>query len=155
MSSYRLLNAVFVAPVQNSVYFIRSVAPLGFNTSQLAAGRFIAKQISKIISSGGHEVVAIASNGLQGFEKYKKLYPYISLVIMDITMPVMDGSTVLEKILDFDGHAKVITIKAPGKEDVVKSCLLMGRKITLISQWCRRKYDGWSQRGQKSCHETW
>jgi len=99
---------------------------LGFNTPPLAAGRFIAKQISEIISSGDHEVVAIASNGLQGFEKYKKLYPHIFLVIMDITMPVMDGPTAQEKILDFDGHAKVI--KAPGKEDVVKSCLLMEAK---------------------------
>jgi two-component system chemotaxis response regulator CheY len=58
---------------------------------------------------------------------------------MDITMPVMDGVTALEKILAIDKEAKVIMVSALGKEDVVKKCLLMGAKSFIIKPLDRTK----------------
>ena len=60
---------------------------------------FIAKQLGQIFTSEGFEVAATAGDGSQGLEKYKELHPNIDLVTMDITMPVMDGVSALEKIL--------------------------------------------------------
>jgi len=100
---------------------------------------FIAKQLGQIFSSEGFEVVATAADGSQGLEKYKEMHPNVDMVTMDITMPVMDGVTALEKILEFDKEANVIMISALGKEDVVKKCLLMGAKSYIVKPLDRKK----------------
>ena len=79
---------------------------------------FIAKQLGQIFTSEGFEVAGTAADGAQGVELFKELRP--DLVTMDITMPVMDGVTALEKILEFDKNACIIMVSALGKEDVVK-----------------------------------
>jgi two-component system chemotaxis response regulator CheY len=100
---------------------------------------FIAKQLGQIFSSEGFEVAGTAADGAQGVEKYKELHPNIDLVTMDITMPVMDGVSALEKILEFDKNACVIMVSALGKEDVVKKCLLMGAKSYIVKPLDRKK----------------
>jgi two-component system chemotaxis response regulator CheY len=100
---------------------------------------FIAKQLGQIFTSEGFEVAATAADGAQGVEKYKELYPNIDLVTMDITMPVMDGVSALEKILEFDKNAVVIMVSALGKEDVVKKSLLMGAKSYIVKPLDRKK----------------
>ncbi|MDR0624419.1 MAG: response regulator [Treponema sp.] len=100
---------------------------------------FIAKQLGQIFTSEGFEVAASAADGAQGVEKYKELYPNIDLVTMDITMPVMDGVSALEKILEFDKNAVVIMVSALGKEDVVKKSLLMGAKSYIVKPLDRKK----------------
>jgi two-component system chemotaxis response regulator CheY len=100
---------------------------------------FIAKQLGQIFTSEGFEVAATAADGAQGVEKYKELHPNIDLVTMDITMPVMDGVSALEKILEFDKNASVIMVSALGKEDVVKKSLLMGAKSYIVKPLDRKK----------------
>jgi two-component system chemotaxis response regulator CheY len=100
---------------------------------------FIAKQLGQILTSEGFEVADTAADGAQGLEKYKALHPNIDLVTMDITMPVLDGVTALEKIIEFDKDAKVIMVSALGKEDVVKKCLLMGAKSYIVKPLDRQK----------------
>jgi two-component system chemotaxis response regulator CheY len=100
---------------------------------------FIAKQLGQIFTSEGFELADTAADGAQGFEKYKALHPNIDLVTMDITMPVMDGVSALEKILEFDKDARVIMVSALGKEDVVKKCLLMGAKSYIVKPLDRKK----------------
>jgi two-component system chemotaxis response regulator CheY len=100
---------------------------------------FIAKQLGQIFTSEGFEVADTAADGAQGVEKYKELYPNIDLVTMDITMPVMDGVTALEKILEFDKEAAVIMVSALGKEDVVKKSLLLGAKSYIVKPLDRKK----------------
>jgi two-component system chemotaxis response regulator CheY len=100
---------------------------------------FIAKQLGQILSSEGFEVAGTAGDGAQGIEKYKDLHPNVDLVTMDITMPVMDGVSALEKILEFDKNACVIMVSALGKEDVVKKTLLMGAKSYIVKPLDRKK----------------
>ncbi|MDR1428766.1 MAG: response regulator [Spirochaetaceae bacterium] len=100
---------------------------------------FIAKQLGQVFTSESFEVAATAADGAQGVEKYKELYPNIDLVTMDITMPVMDGVTALEKILEFDKEAIVIMVSALGKEDVVKKSLLLGAKSYIVKPLDRKK----------------
>jgi two-component system chemotaxis response regulator CheY len=100
---------------------------------------FIAKQLGQIFTSEGFEVAGTAADGAQGVELYKTLHPNVDLVTMDITMPVMDGVSALEKILEFDKNACVIMVSALGKEDVVKKSLLMGAKSYIVKPLDRKK----------------
>lgn len=100
---------------------------------------FVTKQIGQILTSEGFDVVATASDGLAGVEKYKELYPNLDLVTMDITMPKMDGVTALEKIIEFDKDAKVIMISALGKQDLVKKALMLGARNYIVKPLDRKK----------------
>jgi two-component system chemotaxis response regulator CheY len=100
---------------------------------------FIAKQLGQILSSEGFEVADTAADGAQGLEKYKALYPDIDLVTMDIVMPVMDGISALEKILEFDKEARVLMVSSLGKEDVVKKSFLIGAKGFIVKPLSDRK----------------
>ena len=98
---------------------------------------FIAKQLGQIFTSEGFEIAGTAGDGAQGLEQYKAMKP--DLVTMDITMPVMDGVTALEKILEFDKNACIIMVSALGKEDIVKKSLLMGAKSYIVKPLDRKK----------------
>ncbi len=100
---------------------------------------FVAKQINQILTSEGFEIAGTASDGEEGFEKYKELYPNVDLVTMDITMPKMDGVTALEKIVEFDKDARIIMISALGKQDLVKKSLLIGAKNYIVKPLDRKK----------------
>ena len=100
---------------------------------------FVTKQIGQILTSEGFEIAGTASNGEEGLEKYKELYPKVDLVTMDITMPVMDGVTSLEKIIEFDKNANIIMISALGKQDLVKKSLLLGAKNYIVKPLDRKK----------------
>jgi two-component system chemotaxis response regulator CheY len=100
---------------------------------------FVTKQIEQILTSEGFDVAATAVNGQDGLDKYKELYPNVDLVTMDITMPVMDGVTSLEKIIEFDKDAKIIMISALGKQDLVKKSLLLGAKNYIVKPLDRKK----------------
>jgi two-component system, chemotaxis family, chemotaxis protein CheY len=51
-----------------------------------------------------------AQNGQEALDIYKEVSPKI--VFLDLTMPIMDGFTALEKIKEFDANAKVVVISA-------------------------------------------
>ena len=100
---------------------------------------FVTKQIGQILTSEGFDVVGTATDGVDGVEKYKELYPNVDIVTMDITMPRMDGVTALEKIIEFDKDAKVVMISALGKQDLVKKSLMVGAKNYIVKPLDRKK----------------
>lgn len=59
---------------------------------------FMRNAISKIITTEEIEVIGTASNGADAIEKVKQLNP--TIVTMDIEMPVMDGLTAVQKIME-------------------------------------------------------
>ncbi len=100
---------------------------------------FVRKQLSQILQSEQYEVSDTAENGQEAIEKYKELYPNVDLVTMDITMPILDGITALEKIVEFDKNAKIVMISALGKQELVKKALLLGAKNYIVKPLDRRK----------------
>jgi len=59
---------------------------------------FMRNAITKIISTDEIEVVGTASNGAEAIEKVKQLNP--TLATMDIEMPIMDGLTAVQRIME-------------------------------------------------------
>jgi DNA-binding NarL/FixJ family response regulator len=58
----------------------------------------VARYLSSILVAFGHNVVAVASDGVQAVRLARELCP--DLVIMDMDLPHMDGATAARKILE-------------------------------------------------------
>ena len=78
----------------------------------------------KILETGGCQVVGEAENGLEAVRQYKKYNPEI--VIMDITMPKLDGIEATKKILQQDAAAKVVMVSAMGQKAFMIDALKAG-----------------------------
>ena len=72
------------------------------------------KMIRNLISHSGFEVVGEAIDGREGLELYVKLSP--DVVVMDITIPEMNGLDSLMKIKEHDPDARVILIAEEGQD---------------------------------------
>ena len=68
---------------------------------------FMRMMIKDILTKNGYNVAGEAENGMKAVEKFKEVNP--DLVLMDITMPEMDGIQALKEIkkLDEIGRAHV------------------------------------------------
>lgn len=84
------------------------------------------KKLRTILESADHEIIGEACDGAEAFEKYEALLP--ELVTMDITMPNVDGITVLKKIMECHPDARVVMITALGKGDKILEALNAGAK---------------------------
>ncbi len=71
---------------------------------------FLRMQLKEMFVKCGAEVVGEAANGAECLDKYPILKP--DLVTMDITMPDMDGITVLKVLKEKYPDAKVVMCSA-------------------------------------------
>ena len=91
---------------------------------------FMRMMIKDILSKNGYEVVGEAENGARAIEKYKELIP--DLVIMDITMPEVDGIQAVKEIKKLNGAAKVIMCSAMGQQAMVIEAIQAGAKDFIV-----------------------
>ncbi len=90
---------------------------------------FLRVRIIKMLTGHGFEVFE-AENGAKAVEKYKEVRP--DVVLMDITMPEMDGLAALKQIRQIDGHAKVVMLTALGQESVVLEAVKSGARDFIV-----------------------
>src|SRR5439155_23998657 len=79
----------------------------------------------KVLKENGHEVEQ-AENGLEAVKKYAEWRP--DAVLMDITMPEMDGLAALKEIRKLDPGARVAMVTAMGQQAIVMEALKAGAK---------------------------
>ena len=91
---------------------------------------FMRMMIKDILTKNGYDVVGEAENGAKGVEKYMELKP--DLVLMDITMPEMDGIQALKKIKETDPGATVIMCSAMGQQAMVIESIQSGAKDFIV-----------------------
>jgi two-component system, chemotaxis family, chemotaxis protein CheY len=92
---------------------------------------FMRTMLIDILKEGGYNVVADVGDGIKAVEKYKELFnteDKIDVVLLDITMPEMDGISALKKIKEFDDDAKVIMCSALKTESSVITAVQLGAK---------------------------
>ena len=91
---------------------------------------FMRMMIKDILSKNGYNVAGEAENGAKAVEKYAELKP--DLVLMDITMPEMDGIQALKKIKEGDPSALVIMCSAMGQQAMVIESIQAGAKDFIV-----------------------
>lgn len=95
---------------------------------------FLRVRISKMLLGEGYEIFE-ADNGAKAVNLYKSTQP--DLVLMDITMPEMDGLTALKEIRTFDPKARVIMLTALGQESVVLEAIKSGARDFVVKPFER------------------
>ena len=85
---------------------------------------FMRMMLKDILSKNGYEVCGEAANGREAIEKYIELRP--DLVLLDITMPEMDGIEALKKIKMIEPKAKIIMCSAMGQQAMVIEAIQNG-----------------------------
>ncbi len=91
---------------------------------------FMRMMIKDILSKNGYNVAGEAENGAKAVEKYNELKP--DLVLMDITMPEMDGIQALKAIKGADPAALVIMCSAMVQQAMVIEAIQAGAKDFIV-----------------------
>ena len=91
---------------------------------------FMRMMIKDILSKNGYEIAGDAENGARAVEKYKELIP--DLVIMDITMPEVDGIQAVKEIKKINNDAKIIMCSAMGQQAMVIESIQAGARDFIV-----------------------
>lgn len=91
---------------------------------------FMRMMIKDILTKNGYNIAGEAENGLKAVEKYNETKP--DLVLMDITMPEMDGIQALKQIKGADPSACIIMCSAMGQQAMVIEAIQSGAKDFIV-----------------------
>ncbi len=91
---------------------------------------FMRSAMRSIITGGGMEVAGEAENGLEAVKLYRLRKP--DVVLMDITMPVMNGISALDRIMKIDPGARVIMCSALGQNKYIIKSIQLGAKDFVV-----------------------
>ncbi|MBP7321169.1 MAG: response regulator [Lachnospiraceae bacterium] len=91
---------------------------------------FMRMMIKDILTKNGYGIAGEAENGVVAIDKYNETKP--DLVLMDITMPEMDGIQALKKIRENDPSALVIMCSAMGQQAMVIEAIQSGAKDFIV-----------------------
>lgn len=83
-------------------------------------------QLTKMLTSMGHVVVASARSGEEAVNKYMLYKP--DIITMDITMPDINGIDTSKLILDVNPKALIIMVTSQGQEQMVIDSITLGAK---------------------------
>lgn len=91
---------------------------------------FMRMMLKDILSKAGYDPIVEAENGVVAVEKYKEETP--DLVIMDITMPEMDGIQAVKEIKKLSNGANIIMCSAMGQQAMVIESIQAGAKDFIV-----------------------
>lgn len=100
---------------------------------------FMRMMLKDILVKMGYEVAGEAENGLKAVELYKRLNP--DLVLMDITMPEMDGIDALKSIREYDSKACVVMCSAMGQKAMVMEAVQSGARDFIVKPFEKERVE--------------
>lgn len=86
---------------------------------------FMRMRCAKLLKDNGYDVIE-ASNGLEAVSSFREQRP--DAVLLDITMPEMDGLAALKEIKKIDPAARVAMVTAMGQQSMVMDALKSGAR---------------------------
>ena len=91
---------------------------------------FMRMTIRQMLEKGGHETIGEAENGVEAVKKFIELKPEV--VLLDITMPEMNGVDALKNIKQINPAARVIICSAMGQQAMVAQAIQYGAKDFVV-----------------------
>ncbi len=91
---------------------------------------FMRMMVKNTLSQNGYTDLYEAGDGLEAVQKYDEIMP--DLVIMDITMPNMDGLEALKTIKGKHPNANIVMCSAMGQEAMVVDAIKAGAKDFIV-----------------------
>jgi two-component system chemotaxis response regulator CheY len=87
---------------------------------------FARKSLSRMVEAFGGEVAGEAGDGCSAIVEYDRLRP--DLVLMDITMPKMEGIEAVERIVKEHPEARIVMVSSVGYQDNILAALQKGAR---------------------------
>src|SRR6202161_4298939 len=87
---------------------------------------FARKSLAKMIESFGGQVIGEAGDGCTAISEYQRLKP--DIVLMDITMPQMEGIEAVERIVRQNPDARIVMVSSVGYQENILAALQKGAK---------------------------
>lgn len=85
---------------------------------------FMRMMLKDILSHAGFINLIEAKNGREAINLFKVEKP--ELILLDVTMPDMDGLRALEEIKEINPDVKIIMCSSMGQEEIVSECFEKG-----------------------------
>jgi two-component system, chemotaxis family, chemotaxis protein CheY len=87
---------------------------------------FARKNLARIVESFGGEIAGEAGDGLTAITEYERSKP--DIVLMDITMPQMEGIEAAEKIVQQSPDARIVMVSSVGYQENIVAALQRGAR---------------------------
>ena len=91
---------------------------------------FMRMAIRKMLEPHGHVVVGEAENGIEAVKMSIEIKP--DVILLDITMPEMNGVDALKRIKELEPKSKVIICSAMGQQAMVAQAIQYGAKDFIV-----------------------
>jgi two-component system chemotaxis response regulator CheY len=87
---------------------------------------FARKNISRMVELFGGQVSGEAGDGCSAITEYERMKP--DLVLMDITMPLMEGIEATERIMRQHPEARILMVSSVGYQENIVAALQRGAR---------------------------
>ncbi|HEV2304927.1 MAG TPA: response regulator [Candidatus Acidoferrales bacterium] len=87
---------------------------------------FARKNLGRMIESFGGEVAGEAGDGCTAITEYARTKP--DIVLMDVTMPQMEGIEAVERIVRQNPDARIVMVSSVGYQDNILAALQKGAR---------------------------
>jgi len=91
---------------------------------------FMRSILKEILEQEGFVICAEARNGREAIARYESLRP--DIVLLDITMPEMDGITALSRIRTVDPKACVVMCSAISEQQMILKAIELGARDYVV-----------------------
>ena len=110
------------------------------------------RKLEMMVRELGHDVVRVCNTGLEAVTAYPTIRP--NLVLMDITMPDMDGIEATQRIIAADAQARVIMVTSHGQQAMVVQSLEVGARGYVLKPVVKDKLAAMIDRALKSTQQA-
>jgi CheY-like chemotaxis protein len=99
---------------------------------------FVTMLAQRVLAEQGYRVIT-AKDGFQALDIFKRLHREISLIILDFTMPVMDGADVFHELLQVDANVPVVLSSGFAEQDRLRGMLARGLRGFIPKPYTQQK----------------
>src|ERR1700734_1342595 len=87
---------------------------------------FARKNLGRMVETFGGQIAGEAGDGLTAITEYDRIVP--DIVLMDITMPQMEGIEAAEKIVQQHPEARIVMVSSVGYQENIVAALQRGAR---------------------------